>query len=77
MTTPKLSQTEAADLASSEWRPLIEPLAELATSLLPRMVEPRQPQLRHELYRTLVSQVSASYLAVSYTHLTLPTILRV
>lgn len=52
---------------SKEWRSLIEPLLPIAERLAPLVNDIDDPQLRHEMYQFIYSQISMGYIGAGYS----------
>jgi len=57
---------EVAGLVRAEWASYIEPLLPIAEELSVLLSDPKDPQLRHEFYRGLITEMSTGYLGVMY-----------
>jgi len=55
---------EAPSVAAQEWQAYVTPLLPLGERLLPQMSGADDPQLRHEMYRQLMSGVSMAYVGL-------------
>jgi len=55
---------DASTVADREWRAYLEPLAPIGARMAEMMPNPGDPQLRHELYRFLYSQMAAAYIGL-------------
>ena len=56
----------SASSVAQEWRSAVEPLLPLGEKMAAKLVDPDDPQLRHELYRFLYSQIANAYMGLLY-----------